>query len=382
MNFTEVHRLRIVQKVLEKLHIGRFIPDFLFKLQTRKDKEIIEMLPDSETADKFLDSLYKDPKSSAVSQPHEIDPVVDLEIIVPVYNVEKYIDACIRSVLDQKTTYSYKLVVVNDGSPDRCGELLKAYESDERVTIITQENKGLPDARNRALNPICGKYVYFLDSDDTLPENTIQSLMDVACQYDADIVEGSMSAFTDDGKTSINYKNKYCVKAEKASLHGFPVAKVYRAELFRTVQFPRSYWWDDSIMMMLVVAQADLLVTIPQFVYNYRTNPESISHSFRGKPKSLDSFYVTRSLLKDQETLNIDRVSGYSIDSALYQFKYNWHRTYDMGVEVEKAIFVLTCDLFDKYYGNQVTKDKKYMDMQKALENRDFYLYRRECCYM
>ena len=122
-----------------------------------------------------------------------------MQIIIPVYNVEQYIQECIESILNQETQYSYIITIVNDGSPDNSRNILKQYESLNNIIIIDQENRGFSGARNRALENIYGKYLMFVDSDDKLAEGAIEVLLNTALSYKADMVEGSMSSFNHKG---------------------------------------------------------------------------------------------------------------------------------------------------------------------------------------
>ena len=91
-----------------------------------------------------------------------------LSIIVPVYNVEKYIERCIKSILNQSFT-NFELILVDDGSPDNCGKICDEYKKkDSRIKVIHKKNGGLSDARNAGLNIATGKYIGFVDSDDII----------------------------------------------------------------------------------------------------------------------------------------------------------------------------------------------------------------------
>ena len=119
----------------------------------------------------------------------------DLQIIIPAYNVEKYLDQCLESVLNQKTRYSYNIVVIDDGSTDQTCKIADFYASDSRIKVIHQKNRGFSGARNKALENITGKYVMFVDSDDVLLPDAIQNLMDTAYSINADIVESGFYTF-------------------------------------------------------------------------------------------------------------------------------------------------------------------------------------------
>lgn len=373
MNLRLIRFLRIANKLSIKFHLGRTIGNLLFGIfNTKKSSKWTK--GDSNS---FLDSLHKDVESSALCENEVVEPTVDLQIIVPVYKVEKYLDGCLQSILNQKTDYTFKVVAVNDGSPDRSGEILEKYRDDDRVIVISQENRGLSGARNTGLRTIFGKYVGFLDSDDELAPGAIQAWLDAAYKNDADIVDGSFRRMTTDGELRGGF-----VHTSDKSNSGFVWTRIYKPYLFQNVYFPERYWFEDSVIG-LIMPHAGKYVAIKDYVYHYRVNPASIMHTFNGNPKSLDALYITRSLMKDASTLDyIDFNSDWTIDFFLRQFQYDWHRTHTLGEEVEDAVFDVTKKLLLQYFPEKHTSSKQFMNLEKSLRNNDFNLYRRECCYM
>ena len=110
-----------------------------------------------------------------------------VSVIIPVYNVEKYLHQCLDSVLNQ----SYKnleIILVDDGSTDRCGEICDLYaHRDPRIKVFHQENKGLSRARNTGLSQVCGKYITFIDSDDWLKTDAIEIMYTNLIKFGAKI---------------------------------------------------------------------------------------------------------------------------------------------------------------------------------------------------
>ncbi|MCK0205496.1 glycosyltransferase family A protein [Ornithobacterium rhinotracheale] len=164
----------VLIKFLKKSHLNKLV----YKIYKQRLKSFSKKYDDNDvrSARELLSRYNVDCKSSSLTK-NNIEIEYDLQIIIPVYNVEKYIEECIESVVNQKTKYSYIVTVINDGSPDNSRELLKKYESIRNIEIIDQENKGFSGARNTGLSLIKGKYVTFLDSDDVLHDDAIQSLL-------------------------------------------------------------------------------------------------------------------------------------------------------------------------------------------------------------
>lgn len=121
-----------------------------------------------------------------------------VSIIVPVYKVEKYLRECLDSIVNQTYT-DLEIILVDDGSPDTCGDICEEYAAkDDRITVIHKENGGQADARNVGLKVSQGEYIYFLDSDDYVELNTIKELVQLAEQSQPDIVFFKAVTFSDD----------------------------------------------------------------------------------------------------------------------------------------------------------------------------------------
>lgn len=123
----------------------------------------------------------------------------ELSIIVPVYKVEQYLPKCINSILAQ-TFSDFELILIDDGSPDRCGEICDEYaEKDERVIVIHQENKGVSAARNAGLDIVRGEYIGFVDSDDWIEPEMYERMMATASNNHADVAICGCKQRTEDG---------------------------------------------------------------------------------------------------------------------------------------------------------------------------------------
>ena len=113
----------------------------------------------------------------------------DVSVVVPIYRVERYLDDCVRSLLAQTLGERLQIVLVDDGSPDRCGEIADGYAARYgNVTCVHRENGGLGPARNSGIDTACGEYVGFVDSDDWVDSDMYKGLLDRARETGADAV--------------------------------------------------------------------------------------------------------------------------------------------------------------------------------------------------
>lgn len=151
-----------------------------------------------DTAVSLLHSYSPDPSTTCVAN-NTLNPQYDLQIIVPAYNVDKYVAECLESILNQKTYYSYLVTVVNDGSTDKTPEIIRSYQEKypDRMEVINQENRGFSGARNAALKVLKGRYITFLDSDDVMAGSAIEALLDKA--DGKDIIQGGWYTFEQSG---------------------------------------------------------------------------------------------------------------------------------------------------------------------------------------
>ena len=176
-------------------------------------------------------------------------------IIVPVYNVEKFIGKCIKSVLNQ-TYKNFELIIVNDGSPDNSLEICNYYNSlDDRIKIFTKENGGLSSARNYGIEKASGDYICFIDSDDYIEKDFIKNLLETALKSDSDIVicnynrvfenKSNNAEIVTDYKISEIDRNKLIRDLLIIKEDNYACNKLYKSSLFKTNRFPEGHNFED-----------------------------------------------------------------------------------------------------------------------------------------
>lgn len=291
----------------------------------------------------------------------------DLHIIVPAYNVEKYLRGCMDSILGQPTKYSILVTLIDDGSRDSTPAIADEYASDERVEVIHQENRGFSGARNRGLENIRGSYVMFVDSDDKLESGAIDKLLDKAFSENLDMVAGSI-VNVDNNDRNIG---EYILGSEKEDK--YLCAKVFRARLFETIQLPEGYWFEDTILRMVMFSLTSAYANISDVIYRYLDNYSGISRTYGGNAKALDSLYVTLHLHADRHKLGIKDTSEY-YHSLLYQCPINYVRISSLqNNRLDRCVFKIMSDLIWKM-SFQATKPQ-YKLMEWALKNENYKAY-------
>ncbi len=333
-------------------------------------------------ANNILENLSADPGNSCITENH-IDIQVDLQIIVPVYNAEKYLRECLDSVVKHEKKYTYRLTCINDGSSDSSAEILKEYENNPNVEIITQENKGFSGARNSGLKNLVGKYITFLDSDDYLDWNGVEKMLDIAFSDDLDLVQGSHTRVSETGKIiSVNYqKEKYVTDSARNEFLGQPWAKIFKAHLFSNIEFPENYWFEDSIMSTIIYYKINKSMKIADNVYYYRENNNGITKTSSKFPKSIDSVWITKRLYTDRQVLGLKNSQNY-YEYILRMVKLTYIRTRFQDETVKKSVFILFSDFIKTNFSGYNTQYRDLKELEKAMRTMDYGYYKAYCKYM
>lgn len=349
---------RIIKAVFRRLKINRALAVFVPHKYLVIDKEsVLE-------AKRFLNEFSKDPETSCVSL-NQIEPQVDLHIIIPAYNVEKYICQCLDSIVKPNKKISYTVTVVNDGSTDGTGELLQKYADVEQVEIITQENKGFSGARNTGLKKIKGRYICFVDSDDWIEWSVLEKMVIEADGRKADMIEAGFYIVDEDGTVDRE------VKSDANRFKGFPWGKVYRSEYFERVVFPEGYWYEDSIIEQILFETMPNKFAFPESVYYYRQRSGSITKTSARKNKSIDSMWILLALHKDRETLGIEKTQVY-YEYVLRHIRLSFSRIAYQSKEVKEKCFVIFSDFLNAEFSDFSTESGDMKKLEGYLRNRDF----------
>lgn len=215
----------------------------------------------------------------------EKDSEILVSVIIPVYNVESYLERCVRSVLNQ-SYQNLEIILVDDGSPDNCPALCEAYaKEDSRVKVIHKQNGGLSDARNAGIDIALGDYILFVDSDDWIESDMIELLLKNALQYDADISECSYTNVYNDYSKPETGNSGIIIEADSlTALEGMldwkyflPVVwnKLYRKEIFNHIRYPVGKVHEDEFTTYRCYLAAEKIVYMDTYKYYYnqmRTN--------------------------------------------------------------------------------------------------------------
>lgn len=220
-----------------------------------------------------------------------------ISIIVPVYKSELYLECCIKSLINQ-TYKNIEIILVEDGSPDRCAAICDKWANiDNRIKVIHKKNGGSAQARNVGLHHACGNYIGFVDSDDFIFPEMYQILLNQLYLTGADIAECDFYNVnsSDFPKAEGISNNGFCLNVEQA-LQGnicdtvcrqLVWNKLYSKRVIEGIQFVEQKYIDDEFFTYRVLAQAKKISVIPTKLYCYRQQSESVMHQ-RYSIKRLD----------------------------------------------------------------------------------------------
>lgn len=204
-----------------------------------------------------------------------------ISVIVPIYNVEKYLCECVESLIHQ--SYSdLEIILINDGSTDNCGALCDGYaDKDDRIVVIHQENAGAGAAKNAGLNAATGDYIGFADSDDVVKKDMFKTLLNNMTD-DIDIVQCSFSQVYTNGVA----EQSTCVGDYTAADFLLQLLqdwrnnvfwnKLFKAKLLKNVRFPVGRTIDDEFFTYKAIGNAKNIKVIPQCLYEYRMRKSSV----------------------------------------------------------------------------------------------------------
>ena len=253
-----------------------------------------------------------------------------ISVIVPVYNVENYLDQCMESIVGQ--TYPHlEILMVDDGSTDNSGALCDQWaERDQRIRVIHQENGGLSAARNTALDAMSGELVIMVDSDDVLHPDAVSILLQAIQAHHADVAIGSFVVF--DGmdanwptitseNTVRHYDSQAALKAiyYQDKLTNSSCWRLFKASLFDDVRYPVGKYYEDLAIVYPLYKKCSLVVGIDDAVYGYRQRNDSILGRF--SLKRADVLDICEQLERQVQTEDVELL--HAVRSRLLSAYFN-----------------------------------------------------------
>lgn len=290
-----------------------------------------------------------------------------VSIIVPIYNVEKYIDECIKSVINQ-TYKNLEIILINDGSTDSSYDICKKYcEIDSRIILVNKENGGSASAKNYGLKIAKGDYIGFVDSDDIIQYDMIQYMVSEIQKSNSDIIQCDFRNFykVEDKFNQIDKGIEKEIISSKAFLKEFLSKwknslfcnKLFKKDIIKGVYFKEGRCIDDEFFTYKCVINSENITISNKIVYNYRMRKSGVMKSESSQ----------KQILRDRVDYLMER---YNIVSNIYQ---------DLDKEFLEHMLTYFLIISRDYYIDEnlityIKKNLKYLKLKILMSNIDIII--------
>lgn len=290
-----------------------------------------------------------------------------ISVIVPVYKVEQFLRKCIDSILAQ-TYQNIEIILVDDGSPDRCGEICDEYEKlDLRIHVIHQDNKGVSAARNIGIDHAKGEFISFIDSDDYISETMLENLYCAAQKYQSDLTICDIIIVDIQGHIQQETKvlPKTCVWGQEEFWNYLfcgnyrlisPWSKLYRKEIWKKTRFPNGKIYEDMFILPEIISQCKNICVIPNRDYYYVQQCNSTMHA-KFSPSHLQEIEAAVNNIR------------YFISSSKLKFAQK---------SLLNMMSLIAVKRFDAYHYNKKTKEQ-FKELERQAKQFYWSLWWRNC---
>ena len=305
-----------------------------------------------------------------------------VSIVVPCYNVEQYIEACVQSLLSQKYK-DIEIILINDGSKDNTPLILENIsKKDSRIKIFHQANLGVSETRNIGIRHAQGKYICFVDSDDCVTEDYISSMMSAMEEFSADIVlsgreihyrNGTIEKYTPELKILQNHAlREFFFEPSFKLIRGGPFGKLFVKSIIieNNIKFPSGiHYLEDAIFVLDYLLHSNSLVSVPVNSYKYLLHSDSLVftiHDFETEALGYNAFKT----ISDDCTKRfmLDKNSGWLVDNLLFMI----HRQIKSANRDLYLLDKIDWDFYHKHFKASTIKGKLFKSLQTHKWGRMF----------
>ena len=293
-----------------------------------------------------------------------------VSIIVPVYKVEQYLKRCMDSVLNQ-TYKNIEVILVNDGSPDNCPALCDEYAKiDSRVRVIHKENEGVSKARNVALDQVNGNYICFVDPDDWVPFDMLETVSEYF-ERDYDMISFQRTYLTEENVVEKGEKNPKDMDVSQyidASFLGrydfFVTTKIFKTEVFNNVRFLEGRNYEDLEIMHRLFLNIKKVVGLDYFLYYYwKGNEGAITNTITMKNiqdhylSANEIYHASKKYLEDRGKDASNIVAWYKVEMSQLYIDYlkSTDKDTDLFAKIKSEI------IKEKVNFNRLLKQPRYL---------------------
>lgn len=313
----------------------------------------------------------------------------DLSIIIPAYNCEKYIERCVKSIINQKNNL-IEIIIINDGSTDNTLEICKNLENQyKNIKIIDQENSGVSYSRNIGVEKANGKYIMFVDADDYIEENSLEEIQELI-QENIDVLRYSHYIKEKNRDTAIIFENKTCNLIEnktdffkdffQQTNQNMIWGQAIKKELLKNVKLHENIFFaEDLLFNSQLYNKCQNIKYTKTILYNYKQNEGSVTRNYKNskvKSKIENLIYVFNEIMIEFKELPITlEIENKFIDEIVTQIMM---LTFDEEIEKKQIILqideILNNDIFKKVFKDIDKKQLtmcKYKSVYKYMVNKE-----------
>ena len=275
-----------------------------------------------------------------------------ISVVVPIYNVEKYLIRCIESILKQ-TYKNIEIILVDDGSKDSCGKICDEYkEKDSRIKVIHKENGGLSDARNAGINVAKGIYICFIDSDDFIDASFIEKLYRMCINSGANIAQCSFNILTNEIKDEekkaeskiINISAREMLKNVYGKYSAYNISacnKLFKTDLFNNIRFPFGRIHEDEFTTYKLIYLSGRVAITSQKLYNYYIERNGSITQTRFNIKRLDYLTALEERMQFFEENNETELYNKTLEQYCYYIiisNYKCHKHIESSKNIQTEL--------------------------------------------
>ncbi len=312
-----------------------------------------------------------------------------VSVIIPVYNVDKYLTQCIDSVINQ-TYKNIEIILIDDGSTDESGKICDEYKKiDDRIIVIHKSNGGLSSARNEGIEKSRGEYIQFIDSDDYIDTDTIEIMYNVICKYNADVISYSHYILNNEHKIcNCTGEIKQIDKIEAIKeimlddkIRNYSWEKLWKRRLFNNIKYPLGKKFEDLRTTPLVFEKAEKIVVydIPKYYYRQRSDSIMGQQSNQLRIEYIKAVCEMNKYLKEKYP-HIEKFLNYNIVNMTLN-TYNDIAIFGMyellKEELVRQIYYMSKEILEDSKNSEFIKSKasteKYIHLQLLMKDKRNY---------
>ena len=298
---------------------------------------------------------------------------IKVSVVIPVYNVEKYIKQCLESIINQ-TLKEIEIIIVNDGTKDNSMKIAAEYVSDKRIKIINKENGGISSARNAGMEIAQGEYIYFIDSDDFVEKEVLSTLYENSENGKMDIVFSNFSYYNDRTKKekkakfifpfkeNINKGYYYLYNGEEINVWN----RLYKKEFLEKYNFKfiEGIIYEDQDFGFRTIMLAEKIKYVENYGYKYRTDREGSIMSSQKKEKSIESVQTLKKEMREFfSTISLNEFQKIRVYFKLLSLDF-WEKELKDDNDFKNEILNLEKEIEKIYQNNKFNKIEKKIVIQ------------------